>query len=166
MLMIDMRNSTARISLHEVATGGRRYVSNPAAFAGFIAGVRLTLDTLSEPEWRNPASAAGRFAFFRNLMHGTLPRLYEVAHLEGLGGRFALRLTGAGRYGDYTVIALNRRVLTLSGLPIDSESGEAVIDASIRADVFLALWNDMLADLAETTLARIGAARAALQPAA
>ena len=166
MLMIDMRNSTARISLREIAAGGRRHVSNPVAFAGFIAGVRLTPDALSEPEWRNPASAAGRFAFFRTLMHEILPRSYDVAHLEGLGGRFALRLVGAGKHGDYTVIALNRRVLTLSGLPIVGESGEAVIDASIRADVFLALWNDMLAELAETTLARIGAARAVARRAA
>lgn len=165
MLMVDMRNSTARIGLHEIAAGGRRFVSNPAAFAGFVAGVRLTPDALSGAEWRNPASAAGRFSFFRTLMHESLPRFYDVTHLEELGGRFALRLLGAGRYGNYTVTALNRRVLTFSGLPVD-EKGEAVIDASVRADVFLALWNDMLAGLAETTLARIDAARAAVRPAA
>jgi hypothetical protein len=161
MLMIDMRNSTARLPLREIVGGGRRYVSNPAAFAGFMAGVRLTPETLADPLWRSPAGAAGRFAFFRSLMHEALPRLYDPAHLDGLGGRFALRLDGAGGRGDFSVVAVNRRVLTLSGLPLDEATGAPVIDAAIRADAFLALWNDMLADLAQATLARIGAARAA-----
>lgn len=166
MLMIDMRNSTARISLREIMDGGRRYVSNPAAFSAFVAGLRLDPKILSEPEWYRSASAAGRFAFFRSLMHGLVPRLYDAAHLDALGGRFALRLAGAGRFGDYTVTLINRRVLTLSGLPLDEESGRAVIDAEIRADVFLALWNDLLAELARSTLEQLAAARASLPPAA
>jgi hypothetical protein len=166
MLMIDMRNSTARISLAEIMAGGRRYVSNPAAFAQFMAGLRLTPAILGEPEWQNAASAAGNFTFFRSLMQAAVPRLYDAGHLDTLGGRFALRLGGAGRYGDYTVSLINRRVLTLSGLPLDEVTGQPVIDAEIRADVFLALWNDLLAELAQTTLERLAAARAALQPAA
>jgi hypothetical protein len=166
MLMVDMRNHTARLSLDEIMGSGRRYVSNPVAFSGFMAGLRLRPEILGEPEWRNPASAAGGFAFFRTLMHGAVPRLYDPAHLEALGGRFALRLNGAGRHSDYTVTLINRRVLTFSGLPLDEADGAAVIDAAIRADAFLALWNDLLADLAQTTLARLAAARPALAPAA
>ncbi|XSC45553.1 hypothetical protein ACF1BQ_005525 [Bradyrhizobium sp. RDT10] len=94
-------------------------------------------------------------------MLGLLPQLYDVRHLEALGGRFALRVTGIGRHGDFTTMAVNRRVVTLTGLPLDEASGAAIADASVRADVFLALWNDMLADLAETTLAHIAAARSA-----
>ncbi|MGE7155990.1 hypothetical protein ACQKJ1_19890 [Methylorubrum rhodesianum] len=165
MLSIDQRGGTARLSLAEIVTGGRRYVSAPAAFAGFMAGLRLRPELLAEPGWNQPAGAAGRFAWFRTLMHGVVPRFYDVTHLERLGGRFALRLDGAGAseagIGDFTVIAMNRRILTLSGLPLDEETGEPVIDAAIRADAYLALWNDLLADLADTTLARIEAARAA-----
>jgi hypothetical protein len=161
MLMIDMRNSTARITMREIAAAGRRYASNPIALSSFMAGVRLTPDVLLEGTWRNTAGAAGNFAFFRNLMLGLLPRLYDVRHLEALGGRFALRVTGIGRYGDFTIMVVNRRVVTLTGLPLDEASGTAIFDASVRADVFLALWNDMLAELAETTLAQIAAARSA-----
>jgi hypothetical protein len=164
MLMVDMRNTTARISLREIATSGRRYGSNPVAFSSFMAGVQLGPDLLMEEVWQNSASAASGFSLFRTLMHGVLPRFYDVRHLEKLGGRFALRLDGAGRRGEFTVIALNRRVVTLSGLPLDEANGGAVVDSSIRADVFLALWNDLLAAVAETTLNRIGATRAA-QPA-
>lgn len=164
--MIDQRNHTARLSLSEIVTGGRRYVSHPAAFSSFMAGLRLSPEILSEQDWLKPAGAAGRFAFFRVLMHGTLPRLYDAAHLETLGGRFALRIEGAGGHGDYTVIAMNRRVLTLSGLPLDEETGAAVIDTAIRADAFLALWNDMLAELAQATLRRIEIARRTLRPVA
>ncbi|KNY20755.1 hypothetical protein [Methylobacterium sp. ARG-1] len=166
MLMIDMRNSTARLSLPEITAAGRRYVSNPAAFAAFMAGLRLGPEILAEPEWRFAAGAAARFTFFRTLMHAGVPRFYDLRHLEGLGGRFALRLAGAGRHGEFTVVAVNRRVLTLSGLPRDDATGRPVIDAEIRADAFLALWNDLLAELAQTTLERIAASRTALRPAA
>lgn len=165
MLSIDQRGAPARLPLAEIVTGGSRYVSAPAAFAGFMAGLRLRAELLTEPGWNQPASAAGRFAWFRTLMHGVVPRFYDVAHLERLGGRFALRLDGAGAsasgIGDFTVIAMNRRVLTLSGLPLDAETGAPVIDAAIRADAYRALWNDLIAELADTTLARIEAARAA-----
>jgi hypothetical protein len=157
--MIDMRNSTARIAMREIAAAGRRYTSNPAALANFMAGVHLTREALLEGTWRSPAGAAGNFAFFRNLMLGSLPRFYDLRHLEALGGRFALRVTGIGRHGDFTILAVNRRVVTLTGLPLDAASGAAIFDASIRADAFLALWNDMIADLAKTTLADIAAAR-------
>ena len=161
MLMIDMRNSTARISMREITAAGRRYASSPIALASFMAGVRLTPEVLLEGAWRSSAGAAGNFAFFRNLMLGLLPQLYDFRHLEALGGRFALRVTGIGRHGDFTTMAVNRRVVTLTGLPLDEASGAAIADALVRADVFLALWNDMLADLAETTLAHIAAARSA-----
>lgn len=164
--MLDLRNSTARISLDEILAGGRRHVSNPAAFAAFMAGLRLSPALLKEPDWRRPASAAGGFAFFRTLMHVAVPRFYDARHLDGLGGRFALRLAGAGRASDYTVTVLNRRVLTLSGLPLDPASGAAVIDAEIRADVFLALWNDLTAELAQATLERLGARQPVMPSAA
>ena len=164
MLMVDMRNHTARITMRELAAAGRRYASNPIALASFMSGVRLTPEVLLEGAWRSPAGAAGNFAFFRHLMLGLLPQLYDVRHLEALGGRFALRVTGIGRHGDFTTMAVNRRVVTLTGLPLDEASGTAISDASIRADAFLALWNDMLANLAETTLAQIAAARSAPSP--
>ena len=158
MLMVDMRNSTARITLREILASGRRYVSNPIAFCGFAAGVKMTPGLLLDQDWQNSAGAANRFALFRSVMYELLPRIYDVRKLEAMGGRFALRLTGVG---DYTVIALNRRVVTLAGLPRDEVTQQPIIDAEMRADVFLALLNEMLARLAETTLARIAAARAA-----
>ncbi|MDQ8731889.1 hypothetical protein [Bradyrhizobium sp. LHD-71] len=163
MLMIDMRNSTARVTMREITAAGRRYASNPIALASFMAGVRLAPEVLLEATWRNTAGAAGNFAFFRNLMLGLLPRIYDVRHLETLGGRFALRVMGIGRHGEFTTMVVNRRVVTLTGLPLDEVAGTAIIDASIRADVFLALWNDMLAELAETTLTRIAMARSVSQ---
>ncbi|KMO28859.1 hypothetical protein [Methylobacterium aquaticum] len=168
MLSIDQRGSGARLTLAEIVTAGRLHVSAPAAFAGFMAGLTLRPGLLAEDGWDRPAGAATGFARLRTLMHGVIPRVYDVTHLERLGGRFALRVdggAGAAGIGDFTVVAVNRRVLTLSGLPLDEETGETVIDAAIRADAFLALWNDLLADLADATLARIEAARPARPPA-
>jgi hypothetical protein len=159
MLMVDMRNTTARISLREIVNGGRRYVSNPIAFNSFVSGVKLTPDLLLEPAWQQSASASAKFPFFRSVMHEVLPRIYDVRQLYAMGGSFALRLTGVG---DYTVTAINRRVVTLVGLPMDEATGKPVIDAEMRPDVFMSLCNDMLAQLAETTLSRITAAKAAV----
>jgi hypothetical protein len=157
MLMVDMRNSNARITLREVLASGRRYVSNPIAFATFMDGLKLTPELLLDPGWQRPAGASGRFPFFRAVMHDVLPRVYDVRRLEALGGRFALRLTGVG---DYSVVALNRRVVTFSGPPLDEETGKPVIDAEMRADVFLALCNELIASLSETIIRRADAVRA------
>lgn len=161
--MIDMHNSTARIGLDEIRAGGLAYVSDPEAFARFAAGVALTPGLLLDQSWRNPGGATAGFSYFNAVMHHALPRIYDVRHLERLGGRFALRLTATG---DYTVAAVNRRVVTLSGLPIDETTGESVADAELRPDVFMAFFNGLLAELADATLARIGAARAAVAAAA
>lgn len=157
MLMVDLRKSTARISLRQIQAAGRRYVSNPVAFSYFMAGVKLTPAILLETGWQRSGAASNRFEYFRTLMHHVLPKVYDVRHLEQLGGRFALRIT---RVGDYTVMALNRRIVTLAGLPIDDESGKPFVDAEIRADVFMALCNDMLAELAQTTLKALDKAKA------
>ncbi|WP_088348658.1 MULTISPECIES: hypothetical protein [Rhodomicrobium] len=156
MLMVDMRNNTARITMQEILASGRRLVSNPVAFASFMEGLVLTPDILLDPRWQLPGNASSRFSFFRSAMFEVLPTLYDARHLEKLGGRFALRLTGVG---DYTVIALNRRVVTLSGLPVEEQSGKPVIDAEMGADVFMALCNELIADLSERTLKTLTAAR-------
>ncbi|XSC45552.1 hypothetical protein ACF1BQ_005520 [Bradyrhizobium sp. RDT10] len=48
MLMIDMRNSTARITMREITAAGRRYASSPIALSSFMAGVQLTPEVLLE----------------------------------------------------------------------------------------------------------------------
>src|SRR5579883_3349473 len=130
MLMVDLRNTTACITIEEILASGQRLVSNPGAFASFVSGLAATPNLLLEKCWQLPANASGNFAFFRTFLHEVLPVFYNVRHLEKLGGRFCLRLTGVG---DFTVIALNRRVVTLRGAPMD-DNGAPVIDVEIRPD--------------------------------
>ena len=165
MLIIDKQHSAARLSLAEITAPGRGYVSDPDAFAGFVTGLKLESWIIAEPAWRTAPGRAGA-PYFATLMHGAVPRFYDAAHLETLGGRFALRIAGLNGRGDFTVTVMNRRVLTLSGLPHDAETGQPVIDAEIRAEAFLALCNDLLAELAQTTLDRLAMARAARAQAA
>jgi hypothetical protein len=151
-----MPNNAARISMKEILGPGRRYVSNPAAFAGFMSGLSLRPSLLLDKRMQRPSDAARRFAFFGAFMHEILPAAYDVRHLEKLGGRFCLRLTGVG---DYTVIALNRRVVTLKGLPSDA-TGAKIVDAEMRADAFAALCNDLVAELSQSTLKMLEAGAA------
>jgi hypothetical protein len=160
MLMVDMGNTNARLTLAEVLSSGRRYVSNPVAFASFAAGFAPRADLIMDGCWQLPGNVSGNFAFFKRFLHEVLPFHYNVHHLESLGGRFALRLTAVG---DFTLTAMLRRVVTLRGLPLDEESGQPIIDAEMRADAFMALCNELLADLCEKTLLMLSSANAARQ---
>lgn len=150
MLMVDMRDTNARITIKEILSSGTRWVSNPFAFSAFASGLAMNnSDLLLDKRWRTPAGASSRFGYFNVVMHELLPAFYDVTRLKALGGRFALRLTDIG---DFTVIAMNRRVVTLAGLPLDDSTGNPIIDVEMRGDVFMAMCNELLADLAERTL--------------
>jgi len=146
MLLIDMGGTRARVSMTEVLESGRRWVSDPIAFSRFMRGLRLSADALLDKRWFEPAGLSRNGSVFRLVMHEILPVHYDSSYLRSIGGRFALRLTGVA---DFTVIALNRRVVTLAGLPIDGETGEDVVDAEMSGPVFQAVFNELLADLAE-----------------
>lgn len=154
MLLIDTGNTNARVSLREVLSSGRRWVSNPVAFAAFMAGFTPSADLLIDKRLRQAGGVSQRGILFRAVMHEILPGSYDVRHLQRLGGRFALRVTDLA---DFTVIAINRRVLTLSGLPVDDIGGHDIIDAELGGDVFMAVLNDMLAELSSRTLRAIAA---------
>ena len=149
MLIVDMNNHAARITLKEFIAAGPRYVSNPMAFARFMSGLKPSSDLLLDHRLAGPGQSANRFTFFHVVMHELLPAHYDVQHLQSLGGRYCLRLTAVG---DYTIIALNRRVVTLRGLPADPATGQNIFDAEVRADAFRALCNDIVVELCERTL--------------
>ena len=145
MQIIDMDRFSARISMKDVAAG-KRWVSNPAAFEAFMAGVNFNATTHLDSIWRLPPDIARRNTLFLAIVSELLPSVYDVRHLESLGGRFALRITGIG---DYTVTALNRRIVTFTNLPVDEATSEPVIDVEIRADVFLAVINELVFNAAQ-----------------
>ena len=153
MLIVDMTNHAARITMNEFIAAGRRYVSNPVAFASFMSGLKPSSDLLLDHRLAGPGQSANRSTFFHLVMHELLPPHYDPQHLQSLGGRFCLRLTAVG---DYTVIALNRRVVTLRGLPADPVTGQQILDAEVRADAFRALCNDVVVRLCERTVRMLG----------
>jgi len=157
MLPIDMSAFSARLSLQEIRAGGKRYVSNPALFCEFMKGLKVGYGLLLDQRLEYSASASGGFLLFNFFLHEILPSYYNVRHLEAMGGRFALRLLGVG---DYTVTALNRRVVTFKGLPLSETANMPAVDVEMRPEVFIALCNELLAQLSERVL--LGAAN--LQP--
>ncbi len=137
-----------RITLDDIRATRNRYSSNPAMLSAFVAGFRPAPDLLLDRALLGAVGASGRHGFYGYVLHDLLPRIYDAHHLSTLGGRFALMLDGVG---GYTITPLNRRIITLRGLPVDL-TGRTIVDLSVRADVFLALFNQMLADMAEQTL--------------
>jgi hypothetical protein len=154
MLMIDLQSTTARLTVKEILSAGTLYVSNPNAFAAFVAGFRPTSDLLLDSRWKMPAGASRHFAFFQMLLHRVLPSIYNVRHLEKIGGRITFRLTGVG---DYTITAFNRRVITFKGLAVDDTTGRPVIDIEMRPQVLMALCNELIANISEATLQALSA---------
>jgi hypothetical protein len=118
-----------------------------------MSGLKPSSDLLLDHRLAGPGRSGNRFMFFHVVMHELLPAHYDVRHLQSLGGRFCLRLTAVG---DYTVIALNRRVVTLRGLPADPATGQMTFDAEVRADAFRALCNDIVVELCERTVRILG----------
>jgi hypothetical protein len=153
MLIVDMNNNAARMTMKELIASGRRYVSNPIAFASFMSGLKPSPELLLDRRLAGAGQPGNRFAFFHIVMHELLPAHYDVRHLQALGGRFCLRLMAVG---DYTVIALNRRVVTVRSLPVDPATGHKVVDAEVRADAFRALCNDVVVQLCERTTRMLG----------
>jgi hypothetical protein len=154
MLLIDLHTTTARLTVHDIVSAGTKYVSNPKLFAAFIAGLTPTADLLLDGRWKLSGGASRHFAFFHLLMHQILPSIYDVRHLDKLGGRFSLRLN---RVGDFTVTTLNRRIVTFKGLPVDEATGKFIIDVEMRPEVLMALCNELLVNISELTLQNIPA---------
>ena len=147
MLMVDLHSTSARITLEEILTAGTPLVSNPVAFATFMRGLRLSRRSLLTSAGRRPETPP-RISASSGYSCMTFPRFYGVRHLESIGGRFSLRLT---RIADFTVVAINRRVVTLQGPPQD-DTGAAIIHAEMSGTVFMAICNELLARATETAL--------------
>ena len=152
MLMLDLHNTRARAGMADVAVSGNSPEANVESFSTFWSGISLHPRQLLEPRWRVSGSAGGGFAYFRAFMHETLPESYDPSHLDRLGGRFCLRIIDVG---GFTVMVVLGRVLTLEGLPTDGKTGEPLVHAEVEADIFMALCNELLAELAEATLSNL-----------
>lgn len=148
MLMLDSV-SNLTLGVEEVCGLDRSRVSNAVAFRKFAGGMRLEKDFLLNDRWANLPQVTSPVAMYGVIMHEMLPVSYDAAWLEGLGGHFSIRISGIG---DYTLIALNRRVVTLSGLPVDHDSNAETIDLEIAPEVLQAYCRGLLLDIADEVL--------------
>lgn len=150
MKIIDSRplGGGVQLTMEDIHAAGTKYTNNRISFAAFIGGLRLHPDLLLDQQLTQSVGASGRSTFFSYVMHHVIPNTYDIQHLANLGGSFAL---GIQDVGSFTVTLLNRRVVTLKGLPVDLQ-GQNVLDSSIRADAFLALFNGFLVQLAQKAL--------------
>jgi hypothetical protein len=123
-------------------------VSSPDAFRKFSSGIDVTPDLLLGKAWDGNSRPMVR-DIADLIMHEMLPDFYSVAHLESIGGSYALRMTDIA---DFTILLVNRRVVVLSGLPLDYATGEEVIDLELASDVFFAYFRGLMLDMAEDLL--------------
>lgn len=137
-----------QITMDQIEASGKRYASNPAALRSFIVGIQANIDLLQDQGMTSSVGARGSDMFFDHFMHNIIPKFYSPAQLESLGGSFAIRVSNGK---DYTVSLINRRVLTLKGLPFDLD-GRRIEDTSIRADALLGLINHLLSNLASRVI--------------
>ena len=148
MITIDSMGALA-LTADDISRMDASQVSDPDLFKRFAAGVELDACVLSSDRWDRPEVQMASDVF-GVVMHEMLPEFYSIPVLESLGGTFALRLTDLA---DYTVAAVNRRVVVFSGLPVDHETNEEVIDLEMAPDVFIAFCRGIMLDLSEDILA-------------
>lgn len=148
MLQLD---SVANLALRteDVCALDVTRVSNPEQFRKFAEGIAIDGNFLHNERWSHTAPPQTASGVYDHVMHEMLPTVYNAAWLETQGGHFGIRLTGVG---DYTVLAINRRVVTLSGLPTDVETGLEAIDFEMSPDIFLAFARGLLLNAAEDLL--------------
>ncbi|MGC4024514.1 MAG: pre-peptidase C-terminal domain-containing protein [Mesorhizobium sp.] len=148
MLVLDSVTNVA-LSVDDVCALDATRISNPHTFRKFAAGLRMEPDFLLNDRWSQLPALNSPAQMFGVIMLEMLPLCYDAAELEKLGGSFSIRIIGVG---DYTFIAMNRRVITLFGLPIDAGTGIETLDLEIAPDVLQAFCRGLLLDIADDVL--------------
>lgn len=81
-------------------------------------------------------------------MHELLPEAFDVEVLTEKGP-FGVQITGID---DFTVAAVNLRVVVFQGLPLDMMRDEEVVDFEITPDVFMAYCRGLMLEVSEEIL--------------
>jgi len=149
MLILDSVTNVA-LSVDDVCKLDGSRVSNPDIFRKFAGGLRLDENFLMNDRWAQLAPAKSPSALYGLIMQEMLPISYDANWLEAMGGSLSIRITDVG---DYTLVAMNRRVVTLSGLPVDAVTNEQTFDLEIAPEVILSFCRGLLLDVAEDVLA-------------
>lgn len=144
MLQIDSISNLA-LSVDDVCSMDTSRVSSAKVFREFAKGISVPKGFLWNDRWQYLGNFQKPSAVFNCVMHEMLTLAYDTNRLESMGGHVGIRVTGVG---EYMLVALNGRVVTFSGLPVDQVTGEEVCDIEIAPDVFLAFCRGVLLDVA------------------
>ena len=147
MIQIDGISSMG-LSIDNILSMDRSRVSDVKLFSAFAEGIKIDDEFLFNERWTQ-SGAAPQTNPIDFVMFEMLPSAYDLDILEKMGGSLGFRISGVG---DYTLISLNNRVVTLSGLPIDFETNNEVLNCEISPDVFMGFCRGLLLDVADDML--------------
>lgn len=148
MLFLDSVTNLA-LSVDDVCRLDASRVSSTEMFRIFAAGFHVGEDFVLNDRWSHLPKLKSVSAMYGVVMQEMLPVCYDAAQLEGFGGHFSIRITDVC---DYTLIAVNRRVVVLVGLPFDVQQGAETIDLEIAPEVLMAFCRGLLLDVADNVL--------------
>lgn len=147
MLHIDT-TSMLTYDVDQVCSMDRGRISDPEKFRGFANGIEMREEFLLHDRWKKNSATTTK-GVFDIMMHEMLPLVYDPAHLASLGGLLGLKITDVG---GYSITAVSHRVVVLSDLPIDWQTGQEVIDFEISGDVFMAFCRGLVLRVSEDLL--------------
>lgn len=149
MLTIDSVYTLA-LSVEDICQMSADKINKPNDFLAFHQGVELTPTLLLSQRWAHIGDgvALSQWQAIDYVIMEMLPHFYKLECLEEQGGVLALSVTDVG---DYTIYALNQRVVVLSGLPHCQT--DIVTHIHIACDVFIAYLRGLLLDFSEDILA-------------
>jgi hypothetical protein len=147
MLQIDTLSSLA-LSIDDVCALDYTRLSNVTRFREFAAGISVTPAFMTQARWQNTGPNGGTDAVFGFIMHEMLPEVFDIDVLAQKGP-FGIRITGIG---DFTVAAINLRMVVFKGLPLDMMKDTELIDFEIAPDAFMAYCRGLMLAVAEEIL--------------
>ena len=122
-------------------------VSDPEKFLFFASGIAIDDNFLFNDRWSQEAVAPQHQFHF--IFQEMLPAVLDVNVVDQMGGHVGIRITDVA---DFTVLSVNDRVITLTGLPQDVRSGSEVMDIEIAPDVFMGFCRGLLLETADEIL--------------
>jgi hypothetical protein len=147
MIQIDGVSSMG-LTMDNILSMDRTRVSDVKLFSVFAEGIKIDDEFLFSERWA-PSDAIPHSSTIDLVMFEMLPAAYDVDVLEKMGGCLGFRITDVG---DYALISLNNRVVTLSGLPIAFETNSEILNCEISRDVFMGFCRGLLLDVADNML--------------
>ena len=137
------------LDIEEICCLGENKISDTERFVHFANGIKIDPELLFSSNFANTSFDNTQRSIIDYVIFDMLPCFYDINHLKQYGD-ISFAVTGIG---DYTLAAINERVVTMPGATTCLLSGEQSVQFTIDAMIFQAFCRGLVLDASKTLLA-------------